>query len=73
MEVLQYILFICYQVLLKQELIKALIDSNSEINTITLVYAKKFGLQVQKTDVGAQKIDCITLVINNIVVTNFSL
>ena len=35
----------------------ALIDLGSEVNTITLVYAKQLALQVQKTDVGAQKID----------------
>ena len=37
--------------------LQALIDSGSEFNTMTLAYAKKLGLQTQKTNIGAQKID----------------
>ena len=40
-----------------KEVIKALIDSGSKVNAMTLAYAKQLGLQVRKTDVGAQKID----------------
>ena len=35
----------------------ALINSVSEVNTMTPAYAKKLSLRAQKTDVGAQKID----------------
>ena len=35
----------------------ALIDLSNKINVITPAYAKQLGLQVQKADVGAQKID----------------
>ena len=34
-----------------KEIIRALINFDSEINTMTLAYAKKLGLQIQKTDV----------------------
>ena len=37
----------------KKETIRALIDSSSKVNVMTLAYAKQLGLQVQKTDVGA--------------------
>ena len=41
----------------KRATIWALIDSGSKINAMTLAFAKQLGLQVRKTDVGAQKID----------------
>ena len=33
--------------------VRALIDLNSEVNKMTLIYAAKLGLKVQKTDIGA--------------------
>ena len=41
----------------KRATIWALINSSSKVNTITPAYAKQLGLQVWKTNVGAQKID----------------
>ena len=35
----------------------ALINLGSKVNTMTPAYAKRLGFQVQKTDVGAQKIN----------------
>ena len=35
----------------------AFINSGSKINSMTPAYIKQLGLQVQKTDVGAQRID----------------
>ena len=40
----------------KRATIWVLINSNSEVNTMTPAYAKQLGLQIQKSDVGAQKI-----------------
>ena len=40
-----------------KKVIRALIDFGSKVNAITLAYASKLGFQVQKTDIGAQKID----------------
>ena len=50
---------------------QALIDSSSKVNAMTLVYASKLGLQVCEIDVGAQKIDGITLKTFGIVLINF--
>lgn len=41
--------------------ILALIDSDSKINAINPTYAAKLSLQVQKTNVGSQKIDVFYL------------
>ncbi len=41
----------------ENQAIKALIDSDREVNTMTPVYAVKLGLITRKTSVGAQKID----------------
>lgn len=35
--------------------IQLLINSDSEVNVITLAYTKQLGLWIQKTDVGTQK------------------
>ena len=37
--------------------VRALIDSDSEINAISLVYTSKLDLKVYHTNIGAQKID----------------
>lgn len=41
---------------------KALIDSGSEVNAMTLAYAAKLGLNLWKTSVRMQKIDGSLLV-----------
>ena len=51
--------------------IQALIDSGSEINTITLAYAKPLGFWTWKTDVGAQKINNSLLATYEIVIAAF--
>ena len=45
----------------KENEVRALIDSGSEVNAMTPAYASKLGLRVRQTDVGAQKIDGSTL------------
>lgn len=40
-----------------QDETQALIDSDSEVNAIQPAYAKKLGLTIRKTEVGAQKIN----------------
>ena len=49
----------------------ALIDSASKVNAMTPAYAKQLGLQVRKTDVGAQKIDGLSLRTFEMVITCF--
>ena len=50
-----------------------MIDSGNEVNTIHPTFAKKLGLPIRPTDVGAQKIDGITLDTYGIVVAAFSI
>ena len=42
---------------IKGATIRAFINSGSKVNAMNPAYAKQLGLQVQKNDVGAQKID----------------
>ena len=49
----------------------ALIDLDSEVNAMTPAYAKQLGLQIQRTDVGAQKIDGSLLRIFGMVIAGF--
>lgn len=48
-------------------------DSSSEINIIYLIFAKEFRLFVKPIEVGAQKIDGITLNIYGMLVAIFSM
>lgn len=50
-----------------------LIDSGSEVNVMMPVYASTLGLQVRKTDVGAQKIDGSLLEMIGMVIASLSL
>ena len=45
----------------KRATIRVLIDLGSEVNTITLAYAKQLGLQIRKTDLEDKKIDGLSL------------
>ena len=49
-----------------------MIDSESEINAIHLIFAKQLGLSIRPTDVGAEKIDGTTLNTYEMVVAAFS-
>lgn len=51
--------------------IKVILDSEIELNTITLAYTAKLGLKVQPTNVGAQKIDGSTLKIFGMALASF--
>ena len=53
-------------------LVQALIDSESEVNTIHLSFTKQLGLPIQPTDIGAQKIDGTALDTHEMVVAAFS-
>ena len=52
---------------------QALIDSGSEVNAMNPAYAKKLGLRVRQTNVGAQKIDGSHLETFGMVIASFSL
>ncbi len=51
---------------------KALLNSESEVNTMNQAFAHQLGLKICKTNVGAQKIDDTTLEIYQIVISTFS-
>ena len=55
----------------ERAIIQALIDSGSEVNIMTPAYVKQLGLWTQKTDVGAQKIDGLSLATYRIVIAAF--
>lgn len=51
---------------------KALLNLQSEINIMSWVFASQLGLNIQKTNIGAQKIDDIILKTDKMVVSTFS-
>ena len=55
----------------KEATIQALIDSGSEVNAMTLAYAKELSLWTSKTDVGAQNIDELSLDTFGILIAGF--
>ena len=54
-----------------QEQVRALLDSRSKVNAMSLAYAKKLGLKTWKTNVGAQEIDSSTLETFGMVIADF--
>ena len=54
---LNWVSCICYPIWFKKNKVQALINSGSEVNTITPGYASKLGLKVRPTDIGVKKID----------------
>ena len=72
--ILDQVLYIHYPIQFwndKRATIWALINSGSEFNAMNLAYPKKLGLQTQRTDVGAQKIDGWLLEIYGMVIAAF--
>ena len=65
--------YIQYPVKFKKDCIEiqALLDSGSEVNTMTPAYAAKLGLRICLNDVGAKKIDGSTLSIYCMMLANF--
>lgn len=70
---LERVLCIYYPLYFKKDTnnIKALINSNSEINAMTPAYAKKLGLWIRKTNINAQKIDESSLTTYRMVIASF--
>ena len=68
---LQKVLCVYYPIRFKKKEVQALINLGSEVNTMTPAYTAKLGLKVQKTNIGAQKIDSSTLDTFKIVLADF--
>lgn len=62
---------ICFQE--DQEQIKALLNSGNKVNVISLVYIKKLGLKIWKTNVGVQKINGSIFKTFKIVIANIQI
>ena len=75
--ILDLISYIYYTVQFRKDkemaTIQALINSNIEVNAITPAYAKQLGFQTWKTDIGAQKIDGLSLATYGIVIAAFQI
>ena len=54
-----------------QEQVRALLDSGSEVNAMSLIYAKNLGLKTRKTNIRAQKIDDSVLETFRMVIADF--
>lgn len=68
---LQHVSYILYPIQIEQQLAKALINSNNEVNTMNSDFTIKFGIQIYETKVDAQKIDGLKLDIFDIVIASF--
>lgn len=70
---LEYVLCIYHLVWFKKDQVKvqALIDSNNEINAMTLAYAAKLGFKICLSNVGVQMIDGSTFETFEIVLASF--
>ena len=60
-----------YPVRFQEEQVRALLDSGSEVNAMNPDYARKLGLKIRKTNIGAQKIDGSVLETFGIVIADF--
>ncbi len=70
-EELEQVPCIRYPVTFKDQT-EALLDSRSEVNAISQAFAQQLGLEIRKTNVGAQMIDGTILEPYGIVVSTFS-
>ena len=60
-----------YPVQFQEKQIRALFNSGSEVNAMSLAYAKRLSLKTRITNVGAQKIDGSALETFGMVITDF--
>ena len=63
--------YIHYLVQFQEEQVRALLDSGSEVNAMNPDYTRKLGLKIQRTNIGAQKIDGPALETFGIVIADF--
>lgn len=70
---LEKVLYIYYLFRFQKDLheTKVLIDLGNKINIMTLAYAAKLDLKIQKTNIKARKIDGFILITFEIVLANF--
>lgn len=64
-DVFDLVLYICYLIQFKKNEVQTLINFDSKINAMTLIYISKLGLRVCSTNVKTQKINSFFLKIQN--------
>lgn len=72
--VLEKMPFIYYPVQFRKEgkaVTKALINSDRELNIITLAYAKQLGPQIQQTNIRVQNVDNLSVETFKMIIANF--
>ena len=62
-----------YPVQFQEEQVRALLNSGNEVNTMNPDYARKLGLKIRKTNIGAQKIDGSALKTFGMVIADFQM
>ena len=67
------VLFIRYPVNFRKKSMLSLFDLGNEVNAVHPAFAKELSLPIRPTNVGAKKIDCITLETYRIVVAILSM
>ena len=65
------VLCIHYPIQFQEEQVRALLNSGSEVNAMSFVYAERLGLKTQKTNVGAQMINGSALETFGMVIADF--
>ena len=70
-EVVIRVLCIYYPVRFQEEQVRALLNSGSEVNAMNPDYARKLGLKIRRTNIGAQKIDGSALETFGMVIADF--
>ena len=70
-EVVVRVPYIHYPVQFQEEQVRALLDSGSKVNAMNPDYARKLGLKIRRTNIGAQKIDGSALETFGMVIADF--
>ena len=60
-----------YPVQFQEEQVRALLNSGSKVNAMNPDYARKLGLKIRRTNIGAQKIDGSALETFGMVIADF--
>ena len=73
LEALQRVPYIQYPIHFQNNKVQVLIDFGNKVNAMTPAYTVKLGLTIQKTSIGAQKIDGLPLETYGIALIRFSI
>ena len=60
-----------YPIRFQEEQVRALLNSGSKVNAMNSDYARKLGLKIRRTNIGAKKIDGSALETFGMVIADF--